>query len=84
MRIAGRCLTTFCRLSAFTDPLTGEPLKISATDREALDNPKLETPGPEQAYGLLHPSAGRISQHRQEEGKPWRTTKYWVRMHWQF
>jgi cytochrome c oxidase cbb3-type subunit I/II len=42
-------------LSAFTDPLTGEPLAISATVREALDNPKLETPGPEQAYGLLGP-----------------------------
>jgi cytochrome c oxidase cbb3-type subunit 2 len=42
-------------LSAFTDPLTGEPLTISATVREALDNPKLETPGPEQAYGLLAP-----------------------------
>jgi cytochrome c oxidase cbb3-type subunit 2 len=43
-------------LSAFTDPITGEPLKmISAADREALDNPKLQTPGPEQAYGLLSP-----------------------------
>ena len=42
-------------LSAFTDPLTGEPLTISAADREALDNPKLQTPGPEQAYGLLPP-----------------------------
>jgi cytochrome c oxidase cbb3-type subunit I/II len=42
-------------LSAFTDPLTGEPLKISAAQREALNNPSLETPGPEQAYGLLQP-----------------------------
>jgi cytochrome c oxidase cbb3-type subunit 2 len=43
-------------LSAFTDPITGEPLRmISAADREALDNPKLQTPGPEQAYGLLLP-----------------------------
>ena len=42
-------------LSAFTDPLTGEPLNISAAEREALDNPSLETPGPEQAYGLLQP-----------------------------
>jgi len=42
-------------LSAFTDPLTGELLKVSATVRSALDNPKLETPGPEQAYGLLAP-----------------------------
>ena len=42
-------------LSAFTDPLRGEPLPISAADRAALDNPKLQTPGPEQAYGLLQP-----------------------------
>jgi cytochrome c oxidase cbb3-type subunit I/II len=42
-------------LSAFTDPLRGEPLTISAADRAALDNPKLQTPGPEQAYGLLQP-----------------------------
>jgi cytochrome c oxidase cbb3-type subunit I/II len=42
-------------LSAFTDPLTAAPLPISAADRTALDDPKLETPGPEQAYGLLQP-----------------------------
>jgi cytochrome c oxidase cbb3-type subunit I/II len=42
-------------LSAFTDPLTGEPLRISAADRTALDNPKLEALSPEQAYGLLQP-----------------------------
>jgi cytochrome c oxidase cbb3-type subunit 2 len=42
-------------LSAFTDPLRGEPLAISAADRAALDNPKLQTPGPEHAYGLLQP-----------------------------
>jgi cytochrome c oxidase cbb3-type subunit I/II len=43
-------------LSAFTDPITGDPLTmISAADREALDNPKLQTPGPEHAYGLLSP-----------------------------
>jgi len=42
-------------LSAFTDPLTGEPLRISAADRKALDNPKLEALSPEQAYGLLQP-----------------------------
>jgi cytochrome c oxidase cbb3-type subunit I/II len=42
-------------LSAFTDPLRGEPLTISAADRAALDNPKLQAPSPEQAYGLLQP-----------------------------
>ena len=29
-------------LSAFKDPLTGEPLPISAADRAALNDPKLE------------------------------------------
>ena len=42
-------------LSAFTDPISGEPLTISAANRAALDDPKLQTPGPEQAYGLLPP-----------------------------
>ncbi|MGO9634288.1 MAG: cbb3-type cytochrome c oxidase subunit II [Steroidobacteraceae bacterium] len=38
-------------LSAFKDPLTGEPLKISAADRTALDNPNLEANTPDDAYG---------------------------------
>jgi cytochrome c oxidase cbb3-type subunit I/II len=42
-------------LSAFTNPLTAGPLPIAASDRAALDDPKLDTPGPEQAYGLLQP-----------------------------
>jgi cytochrome c oxidase cbb3-type subunit I/II len=42
-------------LSAFTDPLTGKPLQITAAERQALDNTNLETPGPGQAYGLLQP-----------------------------
>ena len=37
-------------LSAFKDPLTGEPLKISAADRTALDNPNLEANTPDDAY----------------------------------
>jgi cytochrome c oxidase cbb3-type subunit 2 len=37
-------------LSAFTDPLTGEPLKISAATRKALDDPKLQASTPEEAY----------------------------------
>jgi cytochrome c oxidase cbb3-type subunit I/II len=37
-------------LSAFTDPLTGEPLKIFAADRAALDNPKLDANTPDEAY----------------------------------
>ena len=52
---ADRWALSYYILSAFTDPINGEPLTISAADREALDNPKLQTPGPEQAYGLLPP-----------------------------
>src|SRR4051794_33718501 len=39
-------------LSAYSDPLTGEQPPISEMTRAALDNPKLVTAGPEQAYGL--------------------------------
>ena len=45
-------------LSAFTDPLTGEPLKISDADRKALDDPKLEAGTPEDAYA---PAAKRTA-----------------------
>jgi cytochrome c oxidase cbb3-type subunit 2 len=38
-------------LSAFTDPLTAAALPIAAADRAALDDPRLETPGPERAFG---------------------------------
>ena len=37
-------------LSAFRDPLSGEPLKISDAVRKALDDPKLEASSPEEAY----------------------------------
>ncbi len=37
-------------LSAFRDPLTGELLPISATDRAALDDPKLTADSVENAY----------------------------------
>ncbi len=39
-------------LSAFTDPLTGNVMPISAQDRAALDNPNVSTPGPERAFRL--------------------------------
>jgi cytochrome c oxidase cbb3-type subunit I/II len=42
-------------LSAFTDPLTAAPLQISDADRAALNNPDLQTAGPEQAYKLSRP-----------------------------
>jgi cytochrome c oxidase cbb3-type subunit 2 len=48
-------------LSAFKDPLTGEPLPISAADRAALNNPKLEAGSPDDAYvpsgGTTHRAA---------------------------
>jgi cytochrome c oxidase cbb3-type subunit I/II len=37
-------------LSAFTDPLTGEPLPISTADRTALNDPKLQADSPDDAY----------------------------------
>jgi cytochrome c oxidase cbb3-type subunit I/II len=37
-------------LSAFKDPLTGEPLQISTADKAALDDPKLGTGSPEDPY----------------------------------
>ena len=37
-------------LSAFTDPLTGEPLSIPSADRAALNDPKLDAGTPDDAY----------------------------------
>ena len=37
-------------LSAFKDPLTGEPLNISDATKKALDDPKLQASSPEDAY----------------------------------
>jgi cytochrome c oxidase cbb3-type subunit 2 len=37
-------------LSAYKDPLTGQPLPISAADRAALDNPKLDASSSDDAY----------------------------------
>ena len=37
-------------LSAFKDPLTGEPLQIPAADKAALDDPKLAPGSPEDPY----------------------------------
>ncbi len=39
-------------LSAFADPVTSAPLPIRPADRMALNDPTLETPGPDRAYGL--------------------------------
>ena len=37
-------------LSAFKDPLTGEMLSVSAVDRKALNDPRLEASSPDNAY----------------------------------
>ena len=37
-------------LSAYKDPLTGQPLPIAPEDRTALNDPKLEADVPEKAY----------------------------------
>jgi cytochrome c oxidase cbb3-type subunit I/II len=37
-------------LSAYKDPLTGEPLPIAPSDRRALDDPALEADTPDKAY----------------------------------
>lgn len=42
-------------LSAFKDPLTGEPLAISPVDRAALNNPALQAPNSRLAYALKVP-----------------------------
>ena len=47
-------------LSAFKDPLTGEPLKISDADKKALDNPKLQANTPDDAYVPSGPQGFRF------------------------
>jgi cytochrome c oxidase cbb3-type subunit 2 len=37
-------------LSAFKDPLTGDALSVSAADRKALNDPRLEASSPDHAY----------------------------------
>src|SRR3546814_5954123 len=47
-----RCALSYyvLALSAFTDPLTGEPLPISPQDRAALNDPALKAPESHYAY----------------------------------
>ncbi len=42
-------------LSAFKDPVTGEPLPISEIDRAALNDPSLDAPDTHRAYALQVP-----------------------------
>ena len=51
-------------LSAYTDPLTGAPLPIPPAARAALDDPKLGTAGPEQAYGRPYLATRRLRRRR--------------------
>ena len=50
-------------LSAFTDPLSGKPLPLSAADRDALNDPNLQTLGPERAYRPRHDPARTDGPH---------------------
>jgi cytochrome c oxidase cbb3-type subunit I/II len=47
-------------LSAYKDPLSGEPLPIAPSDRRALDDPALEADTPDKAYIL----SGRAAASR--------------------
>jgi len=55
-------------LSAFKDPLTGEPMKISAADRAALDDPATQASESQYAY-RSHPGA----EPTQYAGDAWAT-----------
>ena len=57
-------------LSAFKDPLTGEPLKISDATRKALDNPKLEANTPDEAYVPAAPKGVPLRQRTQPRPSP--------------
>lgn len=55
-------------LSAFKDPLTGEPLEIPPEARAALNDPGLEAPSSERAYA---PAAVDDTQHAAFAGDAW-------------
>lgn len=52
-------------LSAFRDPLSGEPLNIPNAVRKALDDPKVEASTPEEAY-----VPGQSGEHRASASDP--------------
>lgn len=52
-------------LSAYTDPLTRQPLKISAEDRAALNDPRLKADSSRLAY---QPRAGRVQVAQEHYG----------------
>ena len=54
--------------SAFTDPLTGQPLKLAAEDRAALNNPQLKADSSRLAY---QPRGGRVQVADRYAGEAW-------------
>lgn len=56
-------------LSAFTDPITGEPLPIAAADRTALNDPKLQADTPDKAY-IPNGRAQRTAGSKAARGNP--------------
>jgi len=55
-------------LSAFTDPLTRQPLKISAEDRAALNDPRLKADSSRLAY---QPRGERVQVAKPYAGEAW-------------
>jgi cytochrome c oxidase cbb3-type subunit 2 len=56
-------------LSAFTEPLTGEPLPIIPADRTALNDPKLQADTPDKAY-IPNGRAQRTGGSKAARGNP--------------
>ncbi|KRR09274.1 cytochrome C oxidase [Bradyrhizobium valentinum] len=56
-------------LSAFTDPITGEPLPIAPADRTALNDPKLQADTPDKAY-IPNGRAQRTGGSKAARGSP--------------
>jgi cytochrome c oxidase cbb3-type subunit I/II len=56
-------------LSAFTDPITGEPLPITSADRTALNDPKLQADTPDKAY-IPNGRAQRTGGSKAARGNP--------------
>lgn len=54
--------------SAFTDPLTRQPLKLAAEDRAALNNPRLKADSSRLAY---QPRGGRVQVAERYAGEAW-------------
>ncbi|MGI9305212.1 MAG: cbb3-type cytochrome c oxidase subunit II [Gammaproteobacteria bacterium] len=68
-------------LSAFKDPLTGEPLQVSAVDRDALNDPALDASETQLAYQTKvrfiggEAVAGGVKLHARFAGEAWADKK---------